>query len=76
MERVLWTDERLDDAFENLRGDIASLRVDWEKQRDYDVKRRDTEVQERKKDRWAFTTAIIATFGVLTPVILVIVTHT
>jgi predicted RNase H-like nuclease (RuvC/YqgF family) len=28
VERMRWTDERLDDAFAHLRGDIAELRAD------------------------------------------------
>jgi hypothetical protein len=80
MERTLWTDARLDDAFRELREDMREcldegrkLRRDWQRGRDEDVQRRELERKEHKKDRFALVMAIVGTFGVLTPVILVLV---
>lgn len=75
MERLLWTDERLDDAFRELREDIRGLRKEWQSQVDKDEKRRGNEKAERKKDRWAFIGSVIASFGVLAPVIIIVVSH-
>lgn len=82
MERVLWTDERLDDAFEVLRDDHRQcmeenrqMRRDWQEQLAADTERRTTERRERNKDRWAFIGSVIAAFGVLTPVIVIVLSN-
>jgi hypothetical protein len=82
MERTLWTDERLDDAFRELREDMKEcldegrhLRRDWQRGRDEDAGRRELERREHKKDRWALIATIVAVFGVLAPVITIVVSN-
>lgn len=72
---ALWTDERLDDAFREIREDIRDLRSDWQSQVEQDINRRHTERAERKKDRWAFIGSVIASFGVLAPVLVIVVSN-